>query len=70
MARAVTTRRKLGFTLAAWAVAFLIFFPILYTVITSLKTEAEAIQGFALVPSFSLRTTSRFRPPATTSSPS
>src|SRR5690606_21739244 len=28
------------------------FFPILYTLITSLKTETEAIQGFRLIPSF------------------
>src|SRR5690606_17994047 len=52
MARAVSTRRKLGYTAAAWVVALLIFFPILYTIITSLKTEPEAIAGFNLVPSF------------------
>lgn len=51
MARAVSTRRKAVFTLAAWAVALLIFFPILYTLITSIKTENEAIQGFSLIPS-------------------
>ena len=38
MARAVTTRTKIGWTIAAWAVALLIFFPILYTLITSLQT--------------------------------
>jgi sorbitol/mannitol transport system permease protein len=54
MARAVSTRSKFGWTLAAWAVAFIIFFPILYTVITSLKTESEAIAGFNLIPSFTL----------------
>ncbi|MBA3323744.1 MAG: carbohydrate ABC transporter permease [Rhodobacteraceae bacterium] len=53
MARAVTTRRKIGFTIASWLVALLIFFPILYTIITSLKTEPEAIAGFNLIPSFS-----------------
>ncbi len=54
MARAITTQRKIGFTVAAWFVALVIFFPILYTIITSLKTEQEAIEGFALIPSFSL----------------
>ncbi|MDH6267450.1 sorbitol/mannitol transport system permease protein [Rhizobium sp. SG_E_25_P2] len=54
MARAVSTRRKAVFTLAAWSVALVIFFPILYTLITSIKTETEAIQGFSLVPSFTL----------------
>lgn len=52
MARAVPTRTRVGYTVAAWAVALLIFFPILYTLITSLKTETEAIQGFRLIPSF------------------
>ena len=54
MARAVTTRQKAIATAAAWLAAFLIFFPILYTVITSLKSEQEAIQGFSLIPSFTL----------------
>jgi sorbitol/mannitol transport system permease protein len=54
MARAVTTRTKVSYTIAAWIVALLIFFPILYTVITSLRTEQEAISGFTLWPSFSL----------------
>jgi sorbitol/mannitol transport system permease protein len=49
MARAVTINRKIGFTVAAWAVGILIFFPILWTVLTSFKTEAEAI---ASPPSF------------------
>jgi sorbitol/mannitol transport system permease protein len=43
MARAVTPRRKLLFTLAAWAVALLIFFPVLWTILTSFKTEASAV---------------------------
>ncbi len=46
MARAVSTRRTAFFTLAAWIVALIIFFPILYTIITSFKSETEAIQGF------------------------
>ena len=52
MARAVPTRTKIGNTVVAWIVALLIFFPILYTLITSLKTEPEAIAGFSLIPSF------------------
>jgi sorbitol/mannitol transport system permease protein len=51
MARAVTRQHKTIATAAAWVVALLIFFPILYTVITSFKTEQEAIQGFSLIPS-------------------
>ena len=54
MARAITTQKKIGFTVAAWIIALLIFFPILYTIITSLKTEQEAISGFHLIPSFTL----------------
>lgn len=51
MARAVTNRHKVIVTIVAWLVAFVIFFPILYAVITSLKTEPEAIAGFSLIPS-------------------
>ncbi len=43
MARSVSTRRKLFFTLAAWSVALLIFFPVLWTILTSFKTEASAV---------------------------
>ncbi|MEL6520020.1 MAG: carbohydrate ABC transporter permease [Pseudomonadota bacterium] len=43
MARAVTPRKKLIMTVAAWAVGLLIFFPILWTILTSFKTEAQAI---------------------------
>ena len=43
MARAASARRKLAFTALAWLVAFLLFFPILWTLLTSFKTEAEAI---------------------------
>ena len=49
MARNVSTRRKVVVSLAAWAVALLIFFPILWTVITSFKTELEA---FSTPPKF------------------
>jgi len=52
MARAVSTQSKVVATGAAWVVALIIFFPILYTIITSLKSETEAISGFNLIPSF------------------
>ena len=55
MARTVTNRHKTVATIAAWIVALLIFFPILYTIITSFKTEQEAIQGFSLIPSGTLQ---------------
>ena len=42
MARAVSTRRKVFFTALAWIVALLLFFPILWTILTSFKTEGEA----------------------------
>ncbi|GAK68680.1 MULTISPECIES: carbohydrate ABC transporter permease [Agrobacterium] len=51
MARKVSTRSKIGFTIAAWVIALLLFFPILYAFLTSLKTEPEAIAGFSLWPS-------------------
>ena len=43
MARAVSPRRKLLTTLAAWFVACLIFFPVFWTILTSFKTEASAV---------------------------
>ena len=43
MARAITTNRKLLNTVIAWGVGLLIFFPILWTILTSFKTEAQAI---------------------------
>lgn len=43
MARAVSTRRKVTFTILGWTIGFLIFFPILWTVLTSFKTEGTAI---------------------------
>ncbi|MFN3317190.1 sugar ABC transporter permease [Rhizobium sp. TH135] len=52
MARATSPRRKIIFTILAWIAASVIFFPILYTLITSVKTETEAIQGFDLIPTF------------------
>ncbi|PZX19595.1 sorbitol/mannitol transport system permease protein [Palleronia aestuarii] len=43
MARAVPNSRKAINTAVAWTIAILIFFPILWTVLTSFKTEATAI---------------------------
>ncbi|WP_127110061.1 carbohydrate ABC transporter permease [Pararhodobacter zhoushanensis] len=43
MARAVTTRRKIAYTALAWIIGLTIFFPILWTILTSFKTEAAAI---------------------------
>jgi sorbitol/mannitol transport system permease protein len=45
MARAVTTRRKAINTAIAWGIGLLIFFPILWTILTSFKTEAQAISA-------------------------
>lgn len=49
MARAIPVRRKILWTGLAWMIGVLIFFPILWTFLTSFKTEAEAI---ASPPSF------------------
>lgn len=43
MARSITTNRKLINTAIAWGIGILIFFPILWTILTSFKTEAQAI---------------------------
>ena len=43
MARAVTTQTKIAYTAAAWAVGLLIFFPVLWTILTSFKTETSAV---------------------------
>jgi len=43
MARATTPRRKALTTLAAWSVALIIFFPVLWMILTSFKTEASAV---------------------------
>jgi sorbitol/mannitol transport system permease protein len=43
MARAVSTRRKLLYTLIGWAIGLFLFFPILWTFLTSFKTEGTAI---------------------------
>jgi sorbitol/mannitol transport system permease protein len=49
VARAVSPRRRLALTAVGWAVGLVIFFPILWTVLTSFKSEGEAI---ASPPSF------------------
>jgi sorbitol/mannitol transport system permease protein len=49
MARAVSNQRKMFFTALAWAIAMAIFFPILWTFLTSFKSEGDAI---ALPPKF------------------
>ena len=49
MARRVTTRHRMISTGGAWLAGFLIFFPILWMVLTSFKTELEA---FSTPPSF------------------
>src|SRR2546430_15097289 len=49
MAKRISTTRKLTLTAAAWAVGFVIFFPILWMALTSFKTELEA---FSTPPSF------------------
>ena len=49
MAREVSKGRKAAVTALAWGIGLLVFFPILWTVLTSFKTEAEAI---ASPPSF------------------
>ncbi len=43
MARATSPRRKALTTLAAWSVALVIFFPVLWMILTSLKTEPSAV---------------------------
>lgn len=43
MARSTSIRRKLVVTAFAWAVGLIIFFPILWTLLTSFKSEGDAI---------------------------
>ena len=43
MARSHSSRRKIITTAAAWTIGLLIFFPIYWTILTSFKTEAQAI---------------------------
>ncbi len=43
MARTVSLQKRWTWTILAWIVALLIFFPILWTILTAFKTEGEAI---------------------------
>jgi len=43
MARSVKNQHKMVNTVIAWTIGLLIFFPVLWTVLTSFKTEAQAI---------------------------
>ncbi|MBC2836583.1 carbohydrate ABC transporter permease [Paragemmobacter straminiformis] len=43
MARAVTPRRMILTTIAAWGVALVIAFPVIWMILTSFKTEASAV---------------------------
>jgi sorbitol/mannitol transport system permease protein len=43
MARAVTPQKKWTFTILAWIVALILFFPILWTFLTAFKSEGDAI---------------------------
>ena len=49
MALRQTNSRRIGMTVLAWLVGFLIFFPILWTILTSFKSEADA---YAIPPKF------------------
>ncbi len=43
MARDVPRHRKIVFTIIGWSIGLTLFFPILWTILTSFKTEGEAI---------------------------
>ena len=45
MSRRMTTSRKISMTVLAWFVGLVIFFPILWTFLTSFKTEGEAVSS-------------------------
>ncbi|OOY06108.1 carbohydrate ABC transporter permease [Thioclava sp. F28-4] len=45
MARKISNRRRVIMSVIAWALAFVIFFPILWTIILSFKTEGNAIKA-------------------------
>jgi sorbitol/mannitol transport system permease protein len=49
MAIKKSASQRIGVTILAWVVAFLIFFPILWTILTSFKSELDAI---AMPPKF------------------
>ena len=43
MAMKKSASERVGVTVLAWLVAFIIFFPILWTILTSFKSELDAI---------------------------
>jgi sorbitol/mannitol transport system permease protein len=43
MARSIKNQQKIINTILAWSIGLLIFFPILWTILTSFKTEGQAI---------------------------
>ncbi len=43
MARKITERRKIAMTALVWTLGSLVFFPILWTVLTSFKSEVDAV---------------------------
>ncbi|NOZ31878.1 MAG: carbohydrate ABC transporter permease [Alphaproteobacteria bacterium] len=43
MARAMGLRRRIGFTFLAWGIGLIVFFPIFWMLLTSFKTEGDAI---------------------------
>ncbi len=43
MARTSTIKRRIIITIVAWGVGLVIFFPVLWTILTSFKSEAQAI---------------------------
>ncbi len=43
MASSSSNKRKLIFTIIGWSIGFVLFFPILWTILTSFKTEGAAI---------------------------
>ncbi|PWE49676.1 sugar ABC transporter permease [Thioclava sp. NG1] len=45
MARKISNRRRTIMSVIAWALALVIFFPILWTIILSFKTEGDAIKA-------------------------
>jgi sorbitol/mannitol transport system permease protein len=49
MARRTSTLHRTSVTALAWAIGFLIFFPVLWTILTSFKSELDA---FSLPPKF------------------
>ena len=49
MARAIPTRVKVVYTVLGWTIGIVLFFPILWTFLTSFKTELDA---FSLPPKF------------------